>query len=447
MLFRTSISALLVALGSVAAQAPVSAREMQVRLSELSETLRWHGTTKSTYSAVDPAARAAHSTLIRLAATNPRAVPRAQEFIETLGRLVSESKFLLELSKPRTYQPGFYDGAPFLTGAMNEWHHTINIMMANLQRPSGYRQPRPRSKVNGGNSGRISKSTKPGTEFRDWKDGPTMVVIPTGSYMSGSTEEELRSWNVTTDKWRNELPHRRVRISKPLAFSRTEVELRQFEDFVRETNYKPRGGARWWDPSDPTQMVFRKKINYRNPGFPQTPNCPVVAITIQDARAYARWLSVVTGHKYRLPSEEEWEWAARGGTNTTFFWGNDVTEANLWANTYDQTADKANHFQWKATPGTDGFAYTAPVASFRPNGYGLYDMIANAREFMEDSWVGYLGSSANDGSVHRGPAPFPVLRGAAWDYTVRNLRINYRDPYYSSEVASNMFGMRLVREL
>ncbi|KJZ68388.1 hypothetical protein HIM_12219 [Hirsutella minnesotensis 3608] len=445
MLFRVSLSALLLVVGSVTAQTtPASTSEVHAKLFELSEVLRWHGTTRTTYRAVEPAARAAHSTLRSISASNPRAVPRSKEYLETLGRLVSESQFLVELSRSKDYKPGFYDAANFLTSAMNEWHHTIRVMIANLERPSTYRAPRPRSKTGGS---KVSKTTRPGTQFRDWDKGPTMVVIPTGSYMAGSTEAELKLWKVTPDKWSNEMPHRRVRISKPLAFSRTEVTLAQFEDFIRETNYKPRGGARWWDPEDRTQMVFNAKLDYRNPGFPQTPECPVVAITIQDARAYARWLSVVTGHTYRLPAEEEWEWAARGGTQTTFFWGNDVKHVNLWANTYDKTADDANHFQWPATNVTDGFAYTAPVASFRPNGYGLYDMIANAREYMEDSWVGYLGSSENDGSPHRGPAPFPVLRGAAWDYTVRNLRLNYRNPYYSSEVATNMFGIRLVREL
>lgn len=448
--FRVSVPVLLILLGDVAlATGPApsgTTTQLHKKLSELSEALRWHGTTQSTYSSVEPAARAAHSTLVTLAKSNSKAVPRADEFVETLGRLVAESRYMAELSRPRTYKPGFYDGVAFLTGSMNEWHHAINVIIANLERPSSYRTPRTRSKVTGISS-KITKSTKPGTEFRDWNEGPAMVVIPTGSYMSGSTEAELKQWKVTPDKWRNEMPHRRVRIAKPLAFSRTEVEVSQFEAFVRETNYKPRGGARWWNPNDPTQMVFNSHLDFRNPGFPQTPNSPVVAITIQDARAYTHWLSTVTGHTYRLPSEEEWEWAARGGTNTTFFWGNDVKHVDLYANTYDQTADKANKFQWPATNVTDGFAYTAPVASFRPNGFGLYDMIANAREFMADSWVGFLGSSANDGSVHVGPAPFPVVRGAAWDYTVRNLRINYRDPYYSSEVATNMFGIRLVREL
>ncbi|PFH61130.1 hypothetical protein XA68_18137 [Ophiocordyceps unilateralis] len=451
MFSQVSMPALLIALGGVASMTVPdvsSTGQLQMKLSELSESLRWSGTTHSTYAPIEPAARAAHSILVSLAATDAKAVPRAQEFIDTLSRLVAESHHLAELSRPRTYKAGFLDSATFLTGSVNEWHHTIRLMMANLTQPSSYRPPQPRSKMAG--DSKVDQSTKPGTEFRDWDQGPTMVVIPTGSYTAGSSDAELKEWRVPADRQPYEQPQRRVHIAKPLAFSRTEVELSQFEAFVQETKYQPRGGARWWNPDDPTVMVFNPHLDFRNPGFPQQANYPVVAITRQDAWAYTNWLSVVTGHKYRLPTEEEWEWAARGGTNTTFFWGNDrhVELANLYANTYDQTSQKANRFQWPAANVTDGYAYTAPVASFRPNGFGLYDMTANAREFMADSWVPFLGSvAANDGSVHTGPAPFPVLRGAAWDYTPRNLRINYRNAYFSSEVATNMFGIRLVREL
>ncbi|RDA88776.1 hypothetical protein CP532_4114 [Ophiocordyceps camponoti-leonardi (nom. inval.)] len=454
MFSQTSLLVVLLLRSSLAAAAPVqdlaSTEPVKQKLSELSASLRWFGTTHSTYAAIEPAARAAHSALVSLRTAHPEAVPRAEEFIETLGRLVTESHHLAEVSRPRTYKPGFLDSATFLTGSVNEWHHAINIMSKYLDWPSSYRPPQPRSKQATDNGDKVNKSTKPGTEFRDWTEGPTMVVIPTGTYTAGSSDAELKDWKVPADRQGYEQPQRQVHISKPLAFSRTEVELSQFEAFVQETSYQPRGGARWWNPEDPSVMVFNPKLNYRDPGFPQTEKSPVVAITRQDAWAYARWLSVVTGHTYRLPSEEEWEWAARGGTNTTFFWGNDrhVEQANLYANTYDQTSQKANRFQWPASNVTDGFAYTAPVASFRPNGFGLYDMTANAREFMADDWVPFLGGvAANDGSVHVGPAPFPVVRGASWNYTPRNLRINYRNAYFSSEVATNMFGIRLVREL
>ncbi|KAL3956584.1 hypothetical protein ACCO45_009430 [Purpureocillium lilacinum] len=430
-MLRVSALALLTALGVAGAAAAPDIRQLEAELYELSETLRWNGTTHATYAHVEPAARAVHSTLSSIAARDPGAVPRAADFADAMARLVAESHYLTELSRPRDYKPGTLDTVMFLTGSVNEWHYALSGAAARTQHSQG-----------------ISKQTKPGTEFRDHDAGPTMVVIPTGTYTAGSDEEEQEHWQVPKERRQYELPHRQVHISTPLAFSRTEVTVKQFEDFLRDTDYEPRGGARWWDPSDPSAMVFNPALDWSDPGFPQTPDSPVVAITRQDAKAYARWLSVITGETYRLPSEDEWEWAARGGSNDSFFWGHDLDHVDLYANSYDQTAALDNKFTWAATNVTDGFGYTAPVASFRPNGFGLYDVTANAREFMADSWVPDLARSANNGSVHPDPvAPFPVVRGGAWNYQPQNLRINYRSAYFSSEVATNMFGIRLVREL
>jgi formylglycine-generating enzyme required for sulfatase activity len=416
---------------------------LQAQLHDLLEALRWGGTAQSTYPPVERAVRTAHSTLTLLAKNKPHAVPQAADFADTLERLLAESHFLSELSKPRYYTPGALDTMMFLIGSINEWHYTINLMCINLTQPSRYHHPRPGKSA----APNISKTTAAATEFQDNDSGPVMVVIPTGSYTAGSSHEEHEHWNVPANRRDFELPHRAVRISKPLAFSRTEVTVKQFDTFVQQTNYQPRGGARWWSPDDRSAMVFNAALNYRNPGFPQTPDSPVVAITRQDANAYAGWLSTITSKTYRLPSEDEWEWAARGGSSDSFFWGHELDHVNLYANSYDLTARLANNFTWAGTNVTDGFAHTAPVASFRPNGFGLYDVTGNAREFMADTWVPNLGSSANDGSVHTGPAPFPVVRGGAWNYQPQNLRINYRSAYFSSEVATNMFGIRLVREL
>ncbi|PFH55680.1 hypothetical protein XA68_17825 [Ophiocordyceps unilateralis] len=440
------ILALLTTVGAIISDAEVVSTSLAERkLKDLSESLRWGGTTLATYAPVVPAAREAYSTLKALKANNNSAVPRADSYIETLGRLVVESGYILEESRNRSFQAALYDTAALLTASVNEWHYTIDVIIANLTQPETYRAPQPGSFSNGDDTTIIDK---PGTVFRDWPDGPAMVVIPTGTYTAGATDAELEEFDVPVEKQGEEKPQRKVHISKPLAFSQTEVQVWEFAAFVRESHYKPRGGARWWDPADPAAQVFNPELNYLNPGFPQTKNSPVVAITRQDAFVYCNWLSVGTGHTYRLPTEDEWEWAARGGTNTTFFWGHDFDLVYLYANAYDQTSKAVNMFPWEAANDTDGYAYTAPVASFRPNGYDLYDMTANAREFVADDWVEFLGpSAANDGSIHQGPAPFPVLRGGAWNYEPRNLRISYRDGYFSSEVSSNMFGLRLVREL
>lgn len=427
----------------VKAVAQPTLHQLRVDLQVLTHSLRWKGSTHTTYAPVQEAAIQAHSTLVSINGHDRSLIPQAVNFRQTLERLIAEARYLVNLSAAKNYTQSILDSTMFLTGSIDEWHYTIAIMIKGLEKPSCYRA----SRFSNSTTQHISQATAPGTEFRDHDVAPTMVVIPTGSFTAGSSPAEQELWNVPVARRSFELPHREVQIATPLAFSRTEVTVAQFDAFVHQSCYQTRGGSRWWNPINSSAMVFNHNLSYRNPGFPQTPDHPVVAITRQDAEAYAHWLSTITGATYRLPTEDEWEWAARGGSHDTFFWGNNLKQAGLFANTYDINAQQANHFNWPATTVMDGFAYTAPVASFEPNAFGLYDVTGNAREFMADSWVPNLSTAANDGSIHIGPAPFPVVRGGAWNYQPQNLRINYRSAYFSSEVATNMFGIRLVREL
>lgn len=430
--------------GIVSASPAFTINHLRDDLRSLADSLRWNNGTHATYVPIEHAVLKAHSTLSSLAKQNPHAIPRALEFSETLSRLMTESRYFVELSTPKNYNQSFLDSTMFLTGAVDEWRFTINHMSDKLEQPSRYRSPKPGHKTAIG----ISKNTSPGTELRDHHLSPRMVVIPTGCFTAGSCQEELDHWKVPQNTRDFELPRRKVCISIPLAFGRNEITVSEFDTFVKTTGYEIRGGARWWIKlAGSAQMVFNPDLNYLNPGFPQTPNSPVVAIRWQDAKAYADWLSVITGATYRLATEDEWEWAARGGSNDTFFWGHDLNQANVYANTYDTTSQHANNFVWPPVPVTDGFPYTSPVGSFKPNGFGLYDVTGNAREYVADNWVANLGNAANDGSVHKGTVPFRVVRGGAWNYQPRNYRINYRDGYCSSEVATYMFGFRLAREL
>ncbi|KAK2616390.1 Formylglycine-proteinrating enzyme [Conoideocrella luteorostrata] len=434
--------ALLSAEGFASAQSTVTVKQLRDDLHALSESLRYNSGTHATYAPIEKAVLKAHSTLSALSAEKPGAIPQAAAFSETLDRLIAESRYLVNLSSAKGYKQDFLDSQMFLTGAVDEWRFTINGISAKLEQPSKYRHPRPGRS----SAGNISGRTRPGTVFRDAKNAPDMVVIPTGCFHAGTSREELQRWKVPANTWKFEQPQREVCIASHLAVGRTEVTLEQFEMFVNSTGYEMRGGARWFG-NPPTTMVFDAAINYRNPGFPQTKNDPVVAIRWQDAKAYADWLSTVTGQTYRLPTEDEWEWAARGGSQTTFFWGNETKEINRYANVYDYSTKRALNFPWPPVKVEDGFPFTAPVASFMPNGFGLYDITGNAREFVADSWMENTGTAANDGTAHNGPVQFRVVRGGAWCYNERNYRINYRDGYFSSEVATYMFGFRLVREL
>ncbi len=422
--------------GSRASTAPAPA-SVRAALADLAQALTWRVDAATTYAAVVPAVRRAITVLERHRATLPGyAADRA-----ALDRLKVEATYLRDLASAPGYQPGVLDSVMFLQGSVDEWRFRITTMEDRLTDPAVPAAPA------GTSSAQVDARTAPGTVFRDVASGPDLVVVPGGSYVAGSTEEEHETWGVPVARRDFETPQRDVTIAEPLAFGRTEVTVAQFDAFVRETGYRPRGGARWWNPADPSAMRFDARLDYRDPGFAQTGDSPVVALTRGDAEAYAAWLSRVTGETYRLPTEDEWEWAARGGADTTFFWGDTLDEVGTYANTFDSTAKQANGFSWGATPATDGFAWTAPVASFRPNAFGLYDVTGNAREFTADSWVRDLSAVPGDGSVHDGGVPFPVLRGGAWNYQPQNLRLDYRSAYFSSEVATNMFGFRLVREL
>lgn len=411
-------------------------------LQALADTLSFKGNIYDTYAPVlDKAAEAYHA----IALVTDHSIPgtRAQYVRSSLERLIVECQYWVGQSSDPNYVPGALESDVYLTANVAEWQFAVKFLSDHLEEPLcdiTFSQPTPAH-------ANIYLDAAPGTVFADTPKLPEMVVLPTGSYVAGSTPEEHKTWNVEENKRAFEYPKRHVTIHKPLAFSRTEITVRQFDRFIQHTCYQPRGGARWWDPEHVDDFIFNGNLTWEAPGFPQTMEQPVVAITRYDAEAYARWVSWVTGAVYRLPTEDEWEWAARGGSNTTFFWGDTLNLASQYANTYDNSSAAANKFRWPSNKQYDGFPWTAPVGSFKPNGYGLYDMTGNAREFMADDWQPDLSQSRNNGSIHTGPAPFPTVRGGAWNYLSKNLRINYRSGYTSSEVATNMFGIRLVREL
>jgi len=105
----------------------------------------------------------------------------------------------------------------------------------------------------------------------------------------------------------------------------------------------------------------------------------VINVSWDDATDYSQWLSKQTGHEYRLPTEAEWEYAARAGTETAQYWGNNPDDACRYANVYDNTSKK-NGLAWPNHNCTDGYAKTAPIGSFEPNGFGLFDMLGNVSE-------------------------------------------------------------------
>ena len=178
---------------------------------------------------------------------------------------------------------------------------------------------------------------------------------------------------------------------------------------------------------------------------------PVVCVSWLEAATYTRWLSQKTGHRYRLLSEAEWEYADRAGTQSQAYWGDDPNEACAYTNGVDATlTERFPRGRWEdRVPCHDGHIFTAPVGSYRPNAFGLYDMEGNAFEWVEDCWAhNYQGAPA-DGSARTAGADCAnrVNRGGSWTSIPTGLRSAHRglDNFENTRVVD--LGFRVTRSL
>jgi sulfatase modifying factor 1 len=152
-------------------------------------------------------------------------------------------------------------------------------------------------------------------------------------------------------------------------------------------------------------------------------------VSWNDATAYARWLTQRTGKRYRLPTEAEWEYAARAGTRTARFWGDDAKMACAFANGADVSvhAHVPNASSWNIVGCNDRYSYTAPVGTFRPNAFALYDMLGNVEEWTQDCWnASYLGAPKDASAVVTGDCALRAVRGGSWIDAPVGIRAAYR---------------------
>ena len=229
-----------------------------------------------------------------------------------------------------------------------------------------------------------------GVVFRDdCPSCPEMVVIPAGAFMMGSGPEEGDP---------AERPRHRVRVDR-FALGRYEVTRSEYRAFA-----EARGADGAWYGS-----------SWRDPGFAQDDDHPVVNVSWEGAQAYVRWLSRETGERYRLPSEAEWEYAARGGTTTRRYWGDSSSQCG-YANGADAAAKRVYAGWTWAAACDDGWVYTAPVGSFEANAFGLFDVLGNVMEWTEDCWHGNYARAPSDGTAwkRRGDCGRHVRRGGSW---------------------------------
>lgn len=254
----------------------------------------------------------------------------------------------------------------------------------------------------------------PGGALREIRDNPLtpiMMVIPAGAFDMGSPPAEA-------GRGRFEDPQHRVAIVHPFALSKFDVTFQQWDACVAE------GGCNGYRPGDE--------------GWGRGTR-PVVNVSYTDALAYVDWLTAKTGHHYRLPSESEWEYAARAGSDTVYWWGDDASH------------DHANYGSdvccTGLAAGADHWASTSPVGSFAANPFGLFDMNGNAMQWVADCWHGSYRGAPEDGSAwDQESCGMRMARGGSWNSTPAYIRSSDRI-FIPAGARFNFLGLRVARDL
>jgi len=292
---------------------------------------------------------------------------------------------------------------------------------------------------------------KPGQLIRDHLLGedifsPESVVIPAGSFLMGSIAKEQ-------GRVENEGPQHRVTFRHGFALGRNEVTVAEFRAFVDATGFKTTAEhSRHSTVYDPTSGRLLEKegvyweMDYE--GKPARGGDPVLHVSFKDAQAYVNWLASGTGKSYRLPSEAEFEYALRAGSNTRFWWGN-ASPFSVVENITGELDSSGSRRVWKiAFSGyADKFWGPAPAASFQPNPFGLFDMGGNVSEWVSDCWHDTYVRAPPDGAAWINPGcDQRVIRGGYWASLPDQTRSAYRrfapDDYHDARI-----GFRIARDL
>ena len=298
-----------------------------------------------------------------------------------------------------------------------------------------------------------SMSAAPATlqTFKDCDDCLEMVVIPAGSYLAGSTSAETDREQVSKELASREQPQRKITVARKFAIGKFEVTRGQYAKFVAETKWKTDGPCAVLEDGPNNRWAARDDRGWDSPGFEQTDDHPVVCVNLKDVHAYTGWLSKKTGHRYRLPSGAEWEYAARGGTTTARPWGDRLDGACGYANGSDMSRAMA-HNHGDADPERffqcdDGYVYTAPVGRFKPNAFGLHDTLGNVLEWTGDCVTpDQTGAPADTRARRTGDCNSQIDRGGAWNNSPKYVRIAMQHADFVN-ARNAVLGFRLVREI
>jgi formylglycine-generating enzyme required for sulfatase activity/serine/threonine protein kinase len=288
--------------------------------------------------------------------------------------------------------------------------------------------------------------------------GMKLVLIPAGKFLMGSPADE-------EGRYDDEGPQHEVEVTRPSYLGRYEVTRGQFRRFVGDTAYRTDAerdgvGGGGFDAEKSAFCEPKAEYSWRDPGFVQTDEHPVVNVSWDDAQAFCDWLSRKEGKTYRLPTEAEWEYSCRANARTRFHGGDEDSSLRRVANIADLSLkaewnyqDLTNkHFQrllsewFEIVTWDDGYPFTAPVGRFQPNGFGLYDMHGNVWEWCAD-WYDkdyFKDSPTRD---PRGPSAgsFRVARGGSVLSVPRRCRAAIRG-IYGPAYRNQIIGFRVVCE-
>ena len=281
---------------------------------------------------------------------------------------------------------------------------------------------------------------------------PDMVRIAPGSFVAGSTSAETDAVHYPALNAGREQPARTVIVVRTFAVGRTEVTRGQFGRFAAETGWTPDGPCSFLADGPSNMWAADRAHDWRRPGFPQTDLHPVVCVNLADAQAYAAWFSTKTGRRFRLPSNTEWEYAARAGTKTAVWWSDRPgAEACTYASISDRSRAAAHNNSvvdpQKFFDCNDGYVATSPVATFKPNPWGLYDMMGNVWEWTLDCLNDSQAAAPADTAPRKsGDCNSHINRGASWVNSPQYVRAAAQHPDVIS-ARTSVLGFRLVEDL
>lgn len=269
------------------------------------------------------------------------------------------------------------------------------------------------------------------SSYADPALGMEFVLVKGGCYEMG---------DIFGDGDNNEKPAHRVCLNN-YYLAKTDVTVGDYRKFVSETGYstdaEQSAGCAVWTGN---RWQYDRNKNWRNPGFAQGDSHPVVCVSWNDAAAFVEWLSRKTGQRYCLPTEAEWEYAARSrGKKYKYSWGNGKPSGNVGDESMKRKVSGLE--TWSGYD--DGFTYTSPVGSFKPNELGLYDMTGNVWQWTAD-WYSetYYGESSKENPQGPSRGILRVLRGGSWSNKPAAVRVTFRNRRYQAD-RSAYFGFRL----